>query len=111
MAEGQDGDLTPITLNEVLRIPGMDCNLLSSKVLLTKGLEISMHPARRTCRIVVALDDAEAVTQIVDGQYGGFIEARNNGFGRLWLVLHRLCIVLEWVLLSHYSLCIRRDGW
>jgi transposase InsO family protein len=43
--EGQDG-LTPIALKDVLHVPGMDSNLLSSNVLLGKGLEVSMHPTR-----------------------------------------------------------------
>jgi transposase InsO family protein len=44
--EGERGDLIPITLHEVLHVPGMDSNLLSSNVLLGKGLEINMHPTR-----------------------------------------------------------------
>jgi hypothetical protein len=44
--EGQGGDLVPITLHEVLHLLKMDSNLLSSNVLLGKGLEISMHPTR-----------------------------------------------------------------
>jgi gag-polypeptide of LTR copia-type len=43
--EGQDGPV-PITLKEVLYVPGMDSNLLSSNALLEKGLEVSMHPVR-----------------------------------------------------------------
>src|SRR5271154_1053750 len=46
--EGQDGNLTSIIIHEVLHVPGMDSNLLSSNVLLDKGLEISMHPIRGT---------------------------------------------------------------
>ena len=45
--EGQDG-YVQVTLEEVLHVPGMDSNLLSSNVLLVKGLEISMHPTRGT---------------------------------------------------------------
>jgi hypothetical protein len=41
------------------------------------------------CRIVVALDNA-VVAQIRLRQCGGFVHARSKGFGRLWLVLHRL---------------------
>ena len=40
--EGQGGSLTTITLYEVLHVPGMNSNLVSSNVLLGKGLEISM---------------------------------------------------------------------
>jgi hypothetical protein len=43
--EGQDS-LNPIVLKEILHVPGMDSDLLSSNVLLGKGLEISMHPVR-----------------------------------------------------------------
>jgi len=46
--EGQDGARVKVTLGEVLHVPGMDSNLLSSNVLLGKGLEISMHPTRGT---------------------------------------------------------------
>jgi transposase InsO family protein len=46
VVEGQSGDVIPITLHEVLHVPGMDSNLLSSNVLLGKGLEVSMHPTR-----------------------------------------------------------------
>src|SRR5271170_4688994 len=46
--EGQGGNLTSIIVHEVLHVPGMDSNLLSSNVLLDKGLEISMHPIRGT---------------------------------------------------------------
>jgi hypothetical protein len=42
----QSGDPIPITLHEVLYVPGMDSNLLSSNVLLGKPLEISMHSTR-----------------------------------------------------------------
>ena len=45
--EGQDGHVK-VTLEEILHVPGMDSNLLSSNVLLGKGLEISMHPTRGT---------------------------------------------------------------
>jgi hypothetical protein len=44
--EGQSGDLIPITLHEVLYVPGMDSNLLFSNILLGKRLEISMHSTR-----------------------------------------------------------------
>ena len=37
-----------MTLEEVLHVPGMDSNLLSSNVLLGKGLEISIHPTKGT---------------------------------------------------------------
>ena len=46
--EGQNGAHVKVTLEEVLHVPGMDSNLLSSNVLLGKGLEISMHPTRGT---------------------------------------------------------------
>ena len=46
--EGQGGTLISIIVHEVLHVPGMDSNLLSSNVLLDKGLEISMHPIRGT---------------------------------------------------------------
>ena len=46
--EGQDCALVQATLEEVLYIPGMDFNLLSSNVLLGKGLEINMHPTKGT---------------------------------------------------------------
>jgi len=45
--EGQDGHLK-VTLEEVLHVPGMDSNLLSSNALLGKGLEINMHPTKGT---------------------------------------------------------------
>ena len=46
MVEGQSGSLTLITLHKVLHVLGMDSNLVSSNILLGKGLEISMHPVR-----------------------------------------------------------------
>jgi len=47
-AEGQHGACMQVTLEEVLHVPGMDSNLLSSNILLGKGLEISMHPTKGT---------------------------------------------------------------
>jgi len=46
--EGQDGAGMKVILEEVLHVPGMDSNLLSSNVLLGKRLEISMHPIKGT---------------------------------------------------------------
>ena len=46
--EGEKGTRVKVTLEEVLHVPGMDSNLLSSNVLLGKRLEISMHPTRGT---------------------------------------------------------------
>jgi len=46
--EGQHGACMQLTLEEVPHILGMDSNLLSSNVLLGKGLEISMHPTKGT---------------------------------------------------------------
>jgi len=64
--EGQDG-IVPITLKEVLHVPGMDSNLLSSNVLLDKGLEISMHPVRGTNILL-----------------GDYIVAKTVPHGKLW---------------------------
>src|SRR5271163_846394 len=66
-AEGQDGNFTLITLHEVLHVPGMDSNLLSSNVLLGKGLEISMHPTRGINIIL-----------------GDYIVAKTVPHGKLW---------------------------
>ncbi|HEU0048972.1 MAG TPA: hypothetical protein VFQ43_15375, partial [Nitrososphaera sp.] len=65
--EGQDGSLTPIPLHEVLHVPGMDSNLLSSNVLLGKGLEISMHPTRG-----------------INILLGDYIVAKTVPHGKLW---------------------------
>ena len=46
--EGQDSECIKVTMEGVLCIPGMDSNLLSSNVLLKKGLEIRMHPMKGT---------------------------------------------------------------
>jgi hypothetical protein len=64
--EGQDG-LTPIVLTEVLHVPGMDSNLVSSNVLLGKGLEISMHPVRG-----------------INVLLGDYIVAKTVPHGKLW---------------------------
>ncbi|HTS05200.1 MAG TPA: DDE-type integrase/transposase/recombinase, partial [Candidatus Eisenbacteria bacterium] len=65
--EGQDGVQVQVTLEEVLHVPGMDSNLLSSNVLLGKGLEISMHPTKGTNILL-----------------SGKIVARTVPHGKLW---------------------------
>jgi hypothetical protein len=65
--EGQDSNFTLITLHEVLHVPGMDSNLLSSNVLLGKGLEISMHPTRG-----------------INILLGDYIVAKTVPHGKLW---------------------------
>src|SRR5579871_1244023 len=46
--EGAGGKHVTVTLENVLHVPGMDSNLLSSNVLLKRGFEISMYPMKGT---------------------------------------------------------------
>ena len=65
--EGQDGTLIQITLYEVLYVSGMDSNLLSSNVLLGKGVKISAHPIKGTNLLL-----------------SGVIVAKTVPHGKLW---------------------------
>ena len=46
--EGHTGTQVKVTLENVIHVPGMDSNLLSSNAILAKGLEIRMHPTKGT---------------------------------------------------------------
>ena len=48
MAEDGSGSPLRITLMNVLHVPDMDVNLLSTNVLLANGAEVNMHPQRGT---------------------------------------------------------------
>ena len=48
MVEDGEGSSLRITLLNVLHVPEMDVNLISTNVLLANGAEINMHPKRGT---------------------------------------------------------------
>ena len=65
------------------------------------------HSLLCTCRILLVVVDNAILKHIHLRQCGGAIDTRIKGFGRLRLVLHRLCIVLECTLVSQFSLGVK----